>query len=150
MTAEGDLDKTLGQAFQAAFLLTGSIEVAENAVLDGIAVLEFSHVTDRAFILETAKCAIRRRASLSRQPAQAPANLPVELRRLFLLAPISRDCFVLRILLGIPSATCAAVLHLAAQKIEAVLSFTLQDLPLLGAYHAIPSAIIHHMPRYYG
>jgi len=150
MTVEGDVHKALDQAFRAAFLLTGSIEVAETAVLDGIAALEFSHVSDRVLSFETAKAAIRRRASSSGQPARGFAYLPVELRRLFLLAPVSRDCFVLRILLGLPSATCAPVLRLAARKIEAVLCFTLKDLPLLRAYGAIPSAIIHHMPRYYG
>jgi hypothetical protein len=150
MTAERDVHKALGQAFRAAFLLTGSIEVAENAVLDGIAAVEFSHVTDRAFIFESVKAAIRRRASFSGQPAQAFAHFPIELRRLFLLAPISRDCFVLRILLGIPSATCARVLRLTANKIEAMLCAALQDLPLLNEYGSIRSEVIHHMPRYYG
>jgi hypothetical protein len=43
-------------------------------------------------------------------PAHAFAHLP-RLRRQSPLAPVSRDCFVLRILLGVPSSTCAAVPH---------------------------------------
>ena len=66
--------KTLDQAFQAAFLLTGSSEVAENSVLDGIAALEFGHVTDRILIFESVKAAIRRRRSFSGQPGQAIAR----------------------------------------------------------------------------
>ena len=40
MTAKGDVYKALDEAFRAALLLTGSTEVAENAVLDGIAALD--------------------------------------------------------------------------------------------------------------
>ncbi len=35
--------KALDEAFRAAFLLTGSTGAAENAVLDGIAALEFGY-----------------------------------------------------------------------------------------------------------
>jgi hypothetical protein len=150
MTAEDDLHNTLDGAFRAAFLLTGSLEVAETAVLDGIAASDVSHVLDEVLIFESVKSAIRRRAPSPGQSAQGLSRLPVELRRLFLLAPLSRDCFVLRILLGIPSATCAAVLRLRVHKIEAVLYSALQDLRLLNAYGSIPSEIIHHMQRYYG
>ncbi|MCU1236557.1 MAG: hypothetical protein JWP63_4524 [Candidatus Solibacter sp.] len=59
MTAEGDLHTTLDQAFRAAFLLTGSIQIAENAVLDGIAALGFSHATGKVLIVESVKAAIR-------------------------------------------------------------------------------------------
>jgi hypothetical protein len=116
--------------------------------LDGRAALGFSHAIDRVLIVESVKAAIRRRAASSGRPAQAFAHLPVELRRLFLLTPISRDCFVLRILLGIPSATCAPVLCLAAHKIEALLYVALHDLPLLNAYGSIRSEIINQMPRF--
>jgi hypothetical protein len=109
MKAKWDEHKTLHDAFRAAFMLTGSIEVAETAVLDGIAASESIHAADEVLICESVKFAIQRRTSCSGQRAQAFAHLPVELRRLFLLAPFSRDCFVLRILVGIPSATCAAV-----------------------------------------
>ena len=121
MTAEDDLHNTLDGAFRAAFLLTGSLEVAETAVLDGIAALDVSHVPDEVLIFESVKSAIRRRSSFSGQPAQAFAHLPIELRRLSLLAPVSRDCFVLRILLGVPSSTCAAVLRLTVHKIDTLL-----------------------------
>jgi hypothetical protein len=105
MTAKGEVSKAVDEAFCAAFLLTGSTEAAENAVLDGIAALEFGHVVDDVLLVETVKSAIQRRADFPGQPEQAPSHLPLELRRLFLLAPISRDCFVLRFLLGITPGT---------------------------------------------
>src|SRR6267378_1544650 len=102
MTAQSEVSKVLDEALRAASLLTGSTEAAENAVLDGIAALEFGHVVNDVLLVETVKSAIQRRAELPGQSEQALSHLPLELRRLFLLAPISRDCFVLRFLLGIP------------------------------------------------
>jgi hypothetical protein len=150
MKAKWDEHRTLHDAFRAAFMLTGSIEVAETAVLDGIAASESIHAADEVLICESVKFAIQRRASCSGQRAQAFAHLPVELRRLFLLAPFSRDCFVLRMLVGIPSATCAAVLRVPVYKIDAFLCAALQDLPYLNAYGLIRSEMINYMPRYYG
>ena len=65
MTAKDDLRNALDGAFRAAFLLTGSLEVAETAVLDGIAALDVSHVPDEVLVFESVKSAIRRRSSLS-------------------------------------------------------------------------------------
>jgi hypothetical protein len=143
MTAQSEVSKALDEVFRAAFLLTGSTEVAENAVLDGIAALEFGHFVDDVLLVETVKSAIQRRADFPGQSEQAPSHLPLELRRLLLLAPISRDCFVLRVLLGIPPATCSAVLHLTIHEIEEVLCAALQELPLLEAYSSIRREIIH-------
>jgi hypothetical protein len=131
MTAEGDMYKVLDEAFRAAFLLTGSTEVAENAVLDGIAPLEIGHIADDVLLVETVKSAIQRRVDFPGQSEQAPSHLPLELRRLFLLAPLFRDCFVLRVLLGIPLATCSAILHLTIHEVEDALCTALQELPLL-------------------
>jgi hypothetical protein len=134
MTTKRDVYKALDEAFRGAFLLTGSTEVAENAVLDGIAASEFDNLGDDVFLVETVKSAIQRRADFPYQAEQAPSSLPWELQRLFLLAPISRDSFVLRILLGIPLATCSAVLHLAIRETEDALCAALQELPRLEAY----------------
>ena len=116
MTAERKASKALDEAFRAALLLTGSTEVAEKAVLDGIAALEYGRLADDALLVETVQSAIRRRDALSGQSAQA--HLAVEFRRLFLVAPTSRDCCVLRVPLGRPPAACSAVLHLTIQETE--------------------------------
>ncbi|PYT22581.1 MAG: hypothetical protein DMG57_34810 [Acidobacteria bacterium] len=131
MTAKGEISKALDGAFHAASILTGSAEVAENAVLDGIAALNFGHIFNDVLLVETVKSAIRRRADLASRSEQAPSYLPWELQRLFLLAPISRDCFVLRVLLGITLETCSGILHLTTQASEEVLCAALQELPRL-------------------
>jgi DNA-directed RNA polymerase specialized sigma24 family protein len=133
MTAKGKISKAVDKAFRAASMLTGSTEVAQNAVLDGIAASELGNIVDDVLILEAAKSAIQRRADFPGQSKQAPSHLPLELQRLFLLAPISRDAFVLRVLLRIPLATCSAVLHLTIQEVEERLSAALQELPFLEA-----------------
>jgi len=159
MTAKGKVYKALDEAFRAAFLLTGSIKVAENAVVDGIAALEFAHIVDDVLLVETVKSAIQRRTDFPGQSRQALSQLPLELQRLFLLAPISRDSFVLRVLLGITPGICSGILHLTIQEVEAVLSAALQELPFLEAggstrREAIPSRsdtrLVHYLPHYYG
>jgi hypothetical protein len=115
MTAQGKASKALDEAFRAALLLTGSIEVAEKAVLDGIAALECGYLAHNVLLVETVKSAIHRRSVLSGQAAHE--HLPVELRRLFLDASVSRDCCVSRVLLGRPPAACSAVFHLTIQEV---------------------------------
>jgi hypothetical protein len=118
MTAQGQASKSLDEAFCAAFLLTGSTPVAEKAVMDGIAALEDGHVADDDLLIETVRSAILRRDALSGQSAQA--DLAVELRRLFLVVPISRDYCVLRVLPGKRPAACPAVLRITIQETEHV------------------------------
>jgi hypothetical protein len=143
MTVKGEVSKALNKAFRAASMLTGSTEVAEYAVLDGVAASEFGNTVDDVLLVETVKSAIQRRADFPGQAEQALSYLPRELRRLFLLAPISRDSFVLRVLLGIPPATCSAVLRLTIQEVEEVLSAALQELPFLEACSSTRREIIH-------
>jgi hypothetical protein len=143
MTAKGDVHKVLDEAFRAAFLLTGSTEVAENAVLDGIAALKIGNFVDDVLLVETAKSAIQRSADFPGQSQPAPSHLPLELRRLFLLAPISRDCFVVRVLLGITPGTCSGILHVTIQETKEVLCAALQELPFLEADSSIRREMIH-------
>jgi hypothetical protein len=133
MIGKNEVSKTLDGAFRAAFMLTGSMQAAEYAVLSGIAATECYRAGDDAFLFETISAAIQRRPDSLHQSPQPPAHLPLELRRLFLLTPISRDCFVLRILLGIAVGTCSGILHRGVEEIEDVLCAALQELPRLEA-----------------
>ena len=133
MIGKNEVSNALDGAFRAAFMLTGSTQAAERAVLDGIATTEFDRVADDVFLLETVKAAIQRRPAFPHQSQWPPSHLPLELRRLFLLAPISRDCFVLQILLGITVGTCSRILHRGIEEIEDVLCAALQELPHLEA-----------------
>jgi hypothetical protein len=133
MITKRDVHRTLDEAYRAAFLLTGNSEVAENAVLDGIAALSFNRISNDVLLVETVKAAIQRRADATSQPEHAGSHFAGELRWLFLLTPISRDSFVLRFLLGMPTATCSAVLDLSINETQDVLCAALQELPLLEA-----------------
>jgi hypothetical protein len=133
MIGKNEVSKALDGAFRAAFMLTGSTQAAERAVFDGIAATEFDSVVDDVFLLETVKAAIQRRPDSTHQSQQPPSCLPLELRRLFLLAPISRDCFVLRILLGLTPRTCSRILHLTIEEAHQTLCAALEALPFLEA-----------------
>ena len=124
MTAKGYMCEALDGAFRAAWFFSGCTEAAENAVLEGIAALDGVYIGDDLLLVETVKSAIR-------SSSQTPSHLPSELRRLLSLAPISYDFFVLRVLLGITSETCAAILHLTAEEGEEVLCAALRELPPL-------------------
>ena len=134
MIGKNELSDTLDGAIRAAFMLTGSTRAAEHAVLNGIAATECSSgEEDDALLLETVKAAIQRRPDSLHQSQEPPAYLPLELRRLFLLTSISRDCFILRILLGLAVGTCSRILHRGVEEIEDVLCAALQALPRLEA-----------------
>jgi hypothetical protein len=109
MTGKNEVSKALDGAFRAGFMLTGGIQAAEHPVSNGIAATECHKAGDDALFFETFKAAIQRRPDSLHQSQQPPAHLPLELRRLFLLTPISRDCFVLRILLGLAVGTSPGV-----------------------------------------
>src|SRR5260370_38802901 len=121
MTAKSEASRAVSEAFRAALLLTAGAEAAENAVLGGIAALEFGHIADDVLLIETVKTVIQQRDEFPSQPEPTRARLPRELQRLFLLAPISRDCFMLRVLLGIPIGTCSTILRLGIEEICEVL-----------------------------
>jgi hypothetical protein len=74
MTANGDIYKAVDEAFRAAFLLTGSAEAAEYAVLDGIAALEFGDLADGVLLVETVKAIIQKRADFlgHSEPGRTP------------------------------------------------------------------------------
>jgi hypothetical protein len=133
MIGRNEICKALDGAFRAALMLTGSTQTAEHAVLDGIAATEFDNVVDDVFLLETVKAAIQRRSDSTHQSLQPPSCLPLQLRRLFLLEPIFRDCFVLRILLGLTPRTCSGILQLTIEEAHQTLCAALEALPFLEA-----------------
>jgi DNA-directed RNA polymerase specialized sigma24 family protein len=75
---------------------------------------------------------IRQRADFPTHTEQAMARLPPELQRLIGLAPVSRDCFILRVLFGISPVNCAAILNLSSEEFKESLCAAYQQLPALG------------------
>ena len=117
-------------AFRTALLLAGATKTAELAVLDGIDACE--NISLRSLLIETVRSTIRRRAE---SPAVLDGInlLPPELRRLLGLQPTFRDCFVLRILVGLSPEVCAELLDVSVTELEDAVCAALNQLPLLSS-----------------
>jgi hypothetical protein len=105
----------LKMAFCTALLITGSTKAAEAAVIDGLDACE--ELSDCGLLIAVVKSAVRRH----RKPEDAhesPAMLPPELRRLFILQPLLRKCFVLRILARFSPEVCAELLDISIVEFE--------------------------------
>jgi len=126
------ISEALNDALQAAFLLTGSVDLAENAVLHGIAGVESSDDVEKDLVVKTVEVVIRQRIDSPNRLEDALAVLPPEFRRLIWLTPVPRDCFILRILFGISPANCAAILNLTIEQFEVSLCVALRQLPMVG------------------
>jgi hypothetical protein len=142
MTGESEMVEALPKAFWIALLLTGSIEAAEAEVLDGIAALELDHISGDSLLLATAKSAIQRRTE-SPEQSEVLSILPLELRRLFLLAPNYRDCFVSRVLIALTPELCSGILHLSIHEVEDALYTALQELPRIETCDMDRHEIVH-------
>ena len=126
--AMDSISTAVDMAFRTALLLAGNTKTAETAVLYGIdACGDLSH---RGLLIEAVRSTIRRRTK-SAAATDALDLLPPELRRLYMLQPLSRDCFVLRILVGLSSEVCAELLDIAITEFEDAVCAALNQLPLL-------------------
>jgi hypothetical protein len=142
MSGESEMVKALAKAFWMALLLTGNVEAAEAAVLDGIAALELDGISGDSLLLATAKSAMHRRMEIPEQSDELSV-LPLELRRLFLLAPNCRDCFVLRALIGLSPEPCSGILHLSIHEVENTLCMALQELPSIKTWDITGRDSVH-------
>jgi hypothetical protein len=102
-------------AFRTALLLTGATQTAEQAVLEGIDACE--NISHHSLLIETVRSTIRRQTESPAVP-DGINLLPSEIRRLFGLRPMSRDCFVLRILVQLPPKVCAELLNISISEYE--------------------------------
>jgi DNA-directed RNA polymerase specialized sigma24 family protein len=129
MIIQSEMCQALPQAICTVLLLTGGTKRAEAAVLNGIAELALGQLSAGHLIRESAKAAVQRRADLEDQSDPLLSMLPLELRRLFLLVPRNRECFVLRVLVGLTSEVCAEMLHVPICEVDDALYMALQELP---------------------
>jgi len=125
-------------AFLAALMLTGTIEGAEQAVSDAIATSGCEGGVAE-LLVATAKCAMTQLQDECLRQAEIPSNLPPELQRLFLLPWASRNCFVLRMLLGFTAEMTSEILNLRRDEVDEALCLALGELPRLAG---IQSALI--------
>jgi len=118
----------LDMAFRTALLLTGSMKSAEAAVIHGISACE--ELSPHGLLTEAVRSAVRIQASSANGPYEVEC-LPPELRRLFMLQPLPRRCFVLRILMNLSPEVCAELLGVSVTESEDALHAALIELPLL-------------------
>ena len=117
------------RALVAAHLLTGSPEQAEQAVLEGIDSWNPDEEPEEALFDRVVEAAVR--PSVQQIPSAADdQHLPRELRPILKLAPQPRSCFVLRILLGLPSKVCGRLLGLDSDRAD---EYTIEALECLGS-----------------
>ena len=114
-------------AFLAALMLTGTIEAAEHAVSDAIAPSGCG-IAAEALLVATAKCAVQLRDGCY-PGVGVPSILPPELRRLFSLSSVERQCFVLRMLMGLTPEVTSGILNLHRDEVDEALCRAVRDLP---------------------
>ena len=109
------MPSALDMAFRTALLLTGDTRTAEVAVTRAIDACEA--LSPGGILIEAVRSAVRRRTKSSDGPYEVD-GLPAELRRLFVLQPLLRYCFVLRILAGLSPQVCAELLDISVTELE--------------------------------
>jgi len=111
--------KLVHQAFIVALLITGTTEDAEAAVLEGISSLDLADEPRKLLINRTIVALIehRNRNTLQKR-GHVPNTLARELQSVVDLAPDIRICFVLRMLIGLPSQVCADLLRVEISQIK--------------------------------
>jgi hypothetical protein len=119
---------SLNSAFWTALLLGCDTAATEAAVIDGISVCQ--DISHRSLQIEAVRATLRRRAGFE-DAADAVQLLPAELLRLFRLEPRSRDCFVLRILLGISPEACTGLLNISVAEFDDAYYAALKHLPFV-------------------
>ena len=118
----------LDVAFRTALLLTGDTRTAGAAVTHGIGACE--DLSPGSLLIEAVRSAVRRRPKSSDGPYEVD-GLPAELRRLFMLQPLFRHCFVLRILVRLSPEDCAELLEISVTEFEDAVFGALTELALL-------------------
>ena len=129
------MSQVLDMAFRTALLLTDAMKTAEAAVMQGIGACE--DLSPRGLLIEASRSAVQRRTKSSDGPCEVE-RLPPELRRLFILQPLPRQCFVLRILVGLTREVCAELLEISVTECEGALYAALIELRLHRSPKAYP------------
>ena len=116
-----DHSQALSRVFTTAILLTGSVEQAEAAVLDGIDTWDPGETLGEGLLLEVMAAAIAPSVEAGQQPKDrecASAMLPSELRPVLGLPLDLRKCFVLRVLMSTPRESCVRLLELNSNELD--------------------------------
>ncbi len=111
----------LSKSFITALLLTANLDRAESAVMRSIGRLD-ECVSSGALLQGTLRASLAgpggMTAEVPEDLAEAGSILPPELQHVVHLPKDLRQCFVLRILLGLSREVCASLLGLDVQRID--------------------------------
>jgi DNA-directed RNA polymerase specialized sigma24 family protein len=111
--------RLLERAFLTAHLLTGSIQQAEDATLKGLDFWNPDEEPGEALFQNVLDAAARAQIQPSRPDSDASgSNLPNELKAVLRLSSQLRRCFVLRVLVGLPSQECGRLLGLDSDRVD--------------------------------
>jgi len=134
MRTESEMREAASRAFVAAFLLCGNATQAEVAVLKSIELLNGDGESGDELIRETVHAAIEPEDAPGQPPKEtdpAYSMLPFELKRVLQLPRYLRQCFVLRVLLGLSREACAGLLHSKSQQVDEGASAAMVQLPAM-------------------
>jgi hypothetical protein len=122
MELEGLLSReTVENAFLIGLLLTGSMKQAEDAVVESIDCSDTSQVCgERIFrsVIHSSLSPRLKPLAADMVDEDSAAMLPLELRRVLHLPRELRECFVLRMLIGLPGESCAWLLQVDPAEIR--------------------------------
>ncbi len=135
MTTEFALRNAAERAYLAAFLLTVNSQLAEAAVMKCIHDMDPDQASGEALFDTALQTAIELERSGGFETLKYETALPLELQGVANLPPLSRRCFVLRVLVGLPSELCARLLHLEIAHVKENTTIALSELP--GAQNAM-------------
>jgi hypothetical protein len=115
-------DGIINRTFVTAHLLTGRIDLAENATLEAIDAWKPDIESAQAILGRGVAAALRKREgrdafSLSRDNV-TPSYLPAEIRTVLELSRVLRRSFVLRLVAGFPREDCAELLGCPPERVD--------------------------------
>ncbi len=123
MPVEFELSAAVCSAFNVALLLTGDMNSAERVAIEAIESLDPEDLNAESLLYETLEISIPYVWDCIEQTPRdfdgGWPNLPTELRNVLGMSSCLRSCFVLRVLLGLPSELCARLLHLEQHQFAA-------------------------------
>ncbi len=119
--AAGSMREAADKAFLTAFLFSGSSERAEAAVLESIGQLDSEDASEEDLLQGTITAMVRPEEVPARRPKEmepALATLRFELQRVVRLPFFLRQCFVLRVLVGLSREACARLLGSEIDQVD--------------------------------
>jgi hypothetical protein len=135
MSTETQPSLAMGRVLTAAVLLSGDLTQAEDAVADAILLLDTDDFESEAFLMCVLILSIQRSRNSSkwsiRKRVEIPVTLPEELQNVLNLSLKLRHCFVLRVLLRLPKATCSQMLQVDDEELEKSVSSAAVELAVV-------------------